>query len=165
MALPHGPGHPASAAECRAAGREDLSELAALYRAFFAEDAIALPAGLEENIAAMLDDPRAAIWLLKAGGGPALGFSSATLTRGAEFGLSAEVEDLYILPAARGQGHSKRLLAAALAWCRARGAKVASVVVTPEAEAEQGLSRFYTAQGFADTGRRIYLCDLAAKPW
>lgn len=140
----------------RTATPGDLETLATLYAAFFAEDAIAVPPALRDNLAAMLADPDALVALAGPAEAP-LGLVSATLTRGAEFGLSAELEDLYVVPAMRGRGLARRLIGHAVAWCEGRGARVLSLVVTPEAEADQGLVAFYARFGFADSGRRLLI--------
>ncbi|MEL6218586.1 MAG: GNAT family N-acetyltransferase [Pseudomonadota bacterium] len=140
--------------ELRAATAADLPALVALYAAFFREDAVPVPAALQANLAAMLDDQDAMIALL---GDPPHGLVSATLTRGAEFGLSAEIEDLYVVPSARGTGLARRLMTHALDWCDRRGARAVSLVVTPEAEAEQELTAFYTRFGFIDSRRRLLI--------
>lgn len=143
----------------RRAGAADAGRLAPLYADFFAEDGIPLPPDLAANLAAMIADPRAAVWCLDApeDAAPPIGFASATLSRGAEFGLSAEIEDLYVVPAHRGHGHARALFETALDWCRALGAAEIAVVVTDIAEADQGLAAFYARFGFRDAGRRILL--------
>lgn len=145
-----------SAAEIRAATPDDAASLAPLYAAFFTEDAVPVPPDLTANLAAMLADPDAMVAILGPSATP-LGLVSASLTRGAEFGLSAEIEDLYVVPEARGQGHARRLLEHAISWCEGRGARVLSLVITPEAEADQGLSALYTRFGFRDSGRLLMI--------
>lgn len=133
----------------RRAGPVDLEILSPLYEAFFLEDAIAVARDdLRGNLAAMLADARAAIWIALGEGGSPAGLSSATLTRGAEMGLTAEIEDLYVVPGFRGQGLSRRLLETALAWAEAQGAREQFLVITPEAEAEQALTKLYARYGF-----------------
>lgn len=142
----------------RPAWPEDAPALEPLFRAFFAEDRIPVSPDLAANLKAMLADDRAQIWVLEIGG-EACGLASAALTRGVEFGLSAEIEDLYVAPAHRGGGHARALIETAIAWCEAQGAREIGLVIAPEAEAEQGLSRFYARFGFADSGRRVFYRD------
>ena len=143
----------------RPARTEDAAALEPMFRAFFAEDRIPISPDLTANLLAMLTDDRARIWVLEVDGAPR-GLASAALTRGVEFGLSAEIEDLYVAPAHRGQGHARTLIETAKAWCAAEGAREIGLVIAPEAEAEQGLSRFYGKLGFIDSGRRVfYLAD------
>lgn len=74
---------------------------------------------------------------------------------GIEYGLSAELDDLYVLPEARGAGVAGGLLEAICAWCRQKGWTALLVTVTPDGEAHHHLSRFYQRRGFARTGRVI----------
>lgn len=138
----------------RRADPTDRDLLAPHFEAFFREDAIAFePTVLRANLAAMLSDDRAAIWIAITDDDVVMGFASATLTRGVEMGLIAEIEDLYVLPGFRRQGLARQLLEAAIAWAEAQGAQEQFVVITPEAEAEQGLTRFYARYGFSLSDR------------
>jgi GNAT superfamily N-acetyltransferase len=76
-----------------------------------------------------------------------------------EWGLG-EIGDLYVLPEARGNGIARRLVQAAIDWCRARGCSAVEVITTPMGEAAHGLSSFYARLGFAATGRTISLLRL-----
>ncbi|MGB6176873.1 MAG: GNAT family N-acetyltransferase [Methylocella sp.] len=77
-----------------------------------------------------------------------------------EWGRLGEIGDLYVLPEARGNGVARRLVEAAVDWCRARGCSAVEVVTTPLGEAAHGLSNFYSRLGFAATGRTISLLRL-----
>ncbi|WP_010142094.1 GNAT family N-acetyltransferase [Oceanicola sp. S124] len=142
-----------SAPELRRAGPADTERLVPLYRAFFDEDGITTPTpALRRNLARMLEDERACILLAEAGG-VVLGLAAGSLTHGVEFGCAAELEDLYVLPDARGRGLARRLAAAVLDWAEDAGATEVYLVITPEAEADRGLTRFYGKLGFARSGR------------
>ncbi len=150
-----------AAPRIRPAGPDHLATLLALDRAVFAEDAIPIPDALAENLGAMRADPDALI--VRLGDGPQpLGHASATLTRGAEFGLAAELEDLSVVPEARGRGYAARRLSAAVAWAESRGARVISLVNTPEAE--QGLAAFSARFGVAPSGRALLNRTTTAEP-
>ncbi|MBR9762604.1 MAG: GNAT family N-acetyltransferase [Rhodobacteraceae bacterium] len=137
----------------RPASARDLDTLVPLYRAFFDEDRIATPTeALRANLALMLADSRARILLAEEDGTP-LGLAAGSLTYGVEFGCAAELEDLYVRPVARGRGLARRLAQAVLDWAAAEGAGKVYLVITPEAEADQGLTRFYERLGFARSGR------------
>jgi len=77
-----------------------------------------------------------------------------------EWGRLGEIGDLYVLPEARGNGIARRLVQAAIAWCRAGGCSAVEVIMTPLGEAAHGLSNFYSRLGFAATGRTISLLRL-----
>ncbi len=77
-----------------------------------------------------------------------------------EWGHLGEIGDLYVLPEARGNRVARRLVQAAIEWCRARGCSAVEVVTTPLVEAAHGLSDFYSRLGFAATGRTISLLRL-----
>lgn len=139
----------------RRATAKDVPELADLYAHFYAEDAIAVSADdIRKNLAAMLQDDRAAVWLAE-DAGRIIGFSSATLTLGVEFGWSSEIEDLYIHPDHRGRGLARRLFQTAVDWAEENGAAEIILMVTPEAEADQGLIAFYEKMGFTRSGRVV----------
>jgi GNAT superfamily N-acetyltransferase len=77
-----------------------------------------------------------------------------------EWGRLGEIADLYVLPEARGNGVARRLVQAAIDWCRARGCSAVAVITTPQGEAAHGLSNFYSRLGLAATGRTISLLRL-----
>lgn len=140
----------------RRAKPEDAEPMTDLYAAFFREDAIETPKEqIRHNLERMLKDERAAIWIAEGEAGEMLGFSSASLTFDVEFGCAAEIEDLYVIPAARGRGLSRHLLMEALGWAEQSGAREIMLVITPESEAEQGLVQFYEKFGFRDSQRTM----------
>ncbi|MEL6979285.1 MAG: GNAT family N-acetyltransferase [Pseudomonadota bacterium] len=138
----------------RRASAEDVDALAPLYAAFFAEDGISVPlSSIRSNLAVMLGDPRACVLIAADADERLIGLSSASLSYGVEFGCSAELEDLYVVPARRGEGVARRLFEAARDWAAAAGARELGLVITAQAEAEQGLTSLYQRLGFARTGR------------
>ena len=142
-------------ADVREATEGDIEELAALYAEFFAEDAIdTADIDLDSNIRRMIRDSRARIWVAVHDGEIA-GLASASLTYGVEFGSAAEIEDLYVTPEARGKGLARRLFETALAWSEAAGAAEILLVITPEAEAAQSLTKLYRRFGFRDSRRIV----------
>jgi len=76
-------------------------------------------------------------------------------------GWSAEMGDLYIVPAWRGRGAARAMVDAAENYLRARGAWGYQVTVTPFGESSHGLRRFYQKLGFAEEGRSILYRKLA----
>ena len=103
------------------------------------------------------DNHWAAIALNK---GHFVGIVTVTSMLYVEGGRVGEIGDLYILPEERGNGVARRLVQAAIDWCRARGCSVVAVTITPLGEAAHGLSNFYSRLGFAATGRTISLLRL-----
>jgi aminoglycoside 6'-N-acetyltransferase I len=137
----------------RRATRSDLDDLLPLYVAFFEEDSISTPeAVIKTNLHRMLEDPRACIFVAEEGAG-IFGLSSSSLTFGVEFGWAAELEDLFVKPAMRRHGWAGRLTASVLDWAADQGASEAILVVTPEAEQDQNLTRYYQKLGFRDSRR------------
>ncbi|WP_417464119.1 GNAT family N-acetyltransferase [Kordiimonas sp.] len=139
----------------RKAERSDTDQLTPLFCRFFDEEGMAVdPARLTENLGRMLDDSRAHI-VLALEGTAIIGFVSITLTIGVEFGLAAEIEDLYVVPDHRGCGLSRQLMEQALAWCEAEEASEVIVVITPTGRDDQGLADFYAKFGFSDSERLV----------
>jgi GNAT superfamily N-acetyltransferase len=89
--------------------------------------------------------------------GQPVGVVTVTTMLYVEWGRMAEIGDLYVLPEHRGRGIARALVQAAVAWSRELGCSAVEVVMTPEGEASHGLSQFYKALGFAETGRTISL--------
>ncbi|MBE1292768.1 MAG: GNAT family N-acetyltransferase [Rhodobacteraceae bacterium] len=140
----------------RPATQSDADTLAPLFRAFFDEDGIDTPTdAIAANLRKILADNRACIFVIAVDGRIA-GFASGILTFGVEFGCAAELEDLYVCPQYRGRGWARPLLAAVLQWAEAQGASETILIITPEAEADQFLTRFYSKFGFKDS-RRIMM--------
>ncbi len=137
----------------RPATPSDLPRLAALYGMFFLEDGIATaPETIEANLAHMIKDPRATIFVAQEAE-EIEGFSAGSLTFGIEFGWAAELEDLFVIPARRGLGWARKLAAAVLEWAEANGAQETYLVITSQAQEEQGLTTFYERLGFENSGR------------
>ena len=88
-------------------------------------------------------------------GGVAVGVATVSIDFGIEYGWSAEMGDLFVLPEWRGRGIFRALIAAVEDYIRAKGAFGYQVSVTPEGESAQGIGEFYRAPGFEDDGRRL----------
>jgi aminoglycoside 6'-N-acetyltransferase I len=136
-----------------------------LVERFFAEEGFQAPPGqIAVQLAALLDDEESAVFLAwrddRAGEPNVVGVATVTTTSGIELGLSAELEDLYVLPEARGLGAGAALIEAVKGWCRSRGCSLVSVVVTPEGQAAHDLFSYYRARGFEETGRTLMFAYL-----
>ena len=94
--------------------------------------------------------------------GEAVGAATVSLEFGIEYGWSAEMGDLYVLPGHRGSGLSRALAATVEDFLKARGAAGYQVTVTAEAEQAHGLRRFYAALGFESEGRALLYKRLAS---
>ncbi len=131
-----------------------------LIERFFAEEGFQTPPGqIPAQLLGLLRDKESAVFLAWHEG-RAVGVATATTTSGIELGLSAELEDLYVLPEARGLGAGSALIEAVKVWCRAQGCSLVSVVVTPEGQAVHNLIDYYRARGFQETGRTLLFAYL-----
>jgi GNAT superfamily N-acetyltransferase len=81
--------------------------------------------------------------------------ATVSLEFGIEYGWSAEMGDLYVVPAWRGRGVSRALIGGIEDFLRRKRASGYQVTVTPIAEALHGMRQYYQALGFEDDGRVI----------
>ncbi|MFN2291771.1 MAG: GNAT family N-acetyltransferase [Anaerolineae bacterium] len=138
----------------------DFEEAVYLVERFFHEEGFnATSARIRTELQFLMFGEDSAVFLAGLGG-QAVGVATVTTTRGIELGLSAELEDLYVLPEARGAGVGDALIDAVKSWCRARGCTLVAVVVTPEGQAAHDLVGYYARQGFAQTGRTLLFAHL-----
>ena len=147
-------------ATARQATMAEFEDALLLLERFFAEEGFDAPpeqmrAELEELITA---DGSAVFlaWLDE----EAVGVATVTTARGIELGLAAELEDLYVVPRARGTGVGASLIDAVKHWCRLQGCSVVAVVITPEGEQTHNLLAYYGSHVFRDSGRRLLYAPL-----
>lgn len=133
------------AAKVRAAGPEDVGALAGLVAAFGAEFDDPVDPGHEERLRQAMAERTT--FLLA--GEPPLGFVAVTL-RQPYWTARPEVlvDDLYVTPDARGRGHGRALLRAAIAAAREQGAGHLELTTTDQDVAALGL---YRAEGMRET--------------
>jgi aminoglycoside 6'-N-acetyltransferase I len=132
-----------------------------LLQRFFAEEGFATPPDrIRLAVRELLQEPESAVFLAWQGS-RAIGVATVTTSRGIEFGFSAEMEDLYVLPEMRGVGAGSALIRAVEGWCLARGCTAIEVVVTPEGQEAHDLIGYYRHRGFQESGRVILLRPLA----
>jgi ribosomal protein S18 acetylase RimI-like enzyme len=105
---------------------------------------------LRQNVEAILDDPGRGFFTLA--GESAVATTTIRISAGG--GASAEIEEIWVQPSARGRGIGSRLLRSAVAECRRRGIQSIELRVTPD-DHEVGIPDFYLKQGFRDRGRQI----------
>jgi GNAT superfamily N-acetyltransferase len=128
---------------------------------FFAEEGFDTPpAQIGVEVQELLREPESAVFLAWYGA-EAIGVATVTTSRGIEYGLSAEMEDLYVLPGKRSLGVGSALICAVQDWCIARGCTALEVVVTPEGQRAHDLVGYYRSRGFQESGRVILLRKLA----
>jgi GNAT superfamily N-acetyltransferase len=92
---------------------------------------------------------------LAASDGEAIGVATVSIEFGIEYGYSAEMGDLYVVPDWRGRGVSRKLVEAVEDYLRAMGSPVYRITLAPYGEEAHGLSQFYSALGFENEGRLI----------
>ena len=140
---------------------EDPGDAIILLQRFFREEGFDTPdAVIAANTRRMQQIDACAI-LLAEEGEEAVGVATVSMEFGIEFGWSAEMGDLYILPAWRGRGVARALVDAVESYLRDKGATGYQVTVTPFGEDNHGLRGFYRALGFAEEGRSILFRTLS----
>jgi aminoglycoside 6'-N-acetyltransferase I len=131
-----------------------------LLERFFAEEGFDIPrAQIGEQLVELIDASDSAVFLARLGESP-VGVATVTTSIGIEFGLSAELEDLYVVPKARGTGVGSALIGAVKDWCKSRGCSLVVVVVTPEGQAVHDLMAYYGKRGFQKSGRTLLFAHL-----
>jgi GNAT superfamily N-acetyltransferase len=134
---------------------DEFDEAFYLLERFFREEGFDTPAeAMRSSLRAMIAAPNSAVFVARLEG-KAVGVATVTTSVGIEYGRSAELDDLYVLPQARGRGIAGALIEAVCSWCGEKGATVVLVTVTPQGAAEHKLLDYYQRRGFANTGRLI----------
>lgn len=149
------------ALDYRLAGVADLPLLLEQIRDFYTEDAIVFhPQRVEQGMAQLLAEPgHGAVLILST---PTLAFAGYitlgwcfSVEQGGRFVL---LDELYLVPAARGQGLGRVALALAADWARRAGAQVVRLEVNHHNARAKAL---YLSCGYADDQRDILTLDLA----
>jgi aminoglycoside 6'-N-acetyltransferase I len=146
----------ATTVEIQEVGVKSFETAFGLLERFFREEGFSTPVEeMRTTLHTMMTAPICAVFLAWRGK-EAVGVSTVTTSVGIEYGRSAELEDLYVLPEQRGSGVASALIEAVCAWCSQKGVSVVLVTVTPEGETEHKLLDYYLRRGFTNT-RRIIL--------
>jgi GNAT superfamily N-acetyltransferase len=141
------------AVEVQAVTAETFAAAVDLLARFFREEGFTTPpAKIAENLGRMLVDHSCWCALAIEHGAP-LGVVTVSTTLYVEWGRLGEIGDLYVLAEHRKRGLARRLVEAAMAWCREQLCSAVSVTVTPIGESRHGLGEFYVRLGFAPSGR------------
>jgi aminoglycoside 6'-N-acetyltransferase I len=136
-------------------GFDAFEEAIYLLKRFFHEEGFAKPAEeMRSSLHAMITASSCAVFIARRGK-EAVGVATVTTSLGIEYGRSAELEDLYVLPKARRSGVASALVEAVCRWCCDQGVSVLLVTVTPAGAAEHKLLDYYQRRGFSNTGRLI----------
>ena len=138
----------------RLTAQDDPRAATALLQRFFREEDFSTPdATIAANLQCMLGIEHCAV-LLAEEQGVGIGVATVSMDFGIEYGWSAELGDLYVLPEHRGKGVSRKLIAEAESWLRRMGAVGYQVTVTHHG-ADADLRRYYLALGFDAEGREL----------
>lgn len=141
-------------------GSEFESAATLLIRFFGEEQFHTPPEIIRQNLKSFIEDDSTAVFVI-GDETEKIGVATISTGIGVELGRAAELEDLYILPEARGKGAARALMIAAQNWCKAQNCEILSIVITSEGEKKHGLSDFYGKIGFRETGRKIMFYDLS----
>jgi GNAT superfamily N-acetyltransferase len=134
---------------------DDPGDAIILLQRFFREEGFDTPDAVIAANTRLMQSIDACAILLAEDGGETVGVATVSLEFGIEFGWSAEMGDLYILPSCRGRGVARALVDAVETYLRGKGVSGYQVTVTPFGESSHGLRSFYRALGFAAEGRSI----------
>lgn len=134
------------------AGLQDTADLLSLARAFHAEDDHPLSRAGKTALCQLLADPSLGFAaLLRRNGRPA-GYAVVCFGFSIEWGgRDAFLDDLYIVPAARGAGVGTWMVECLSSEARQRGVKALHLEIMPGNPAE----RLYVRAGFKDRGSRL----------
>jgi GNAT superfamily N-acetyltransferase len=134
---------------------DDLAGAIGLLCAFFREEGF--PGGretIEVHAREMARLDICGIFVAEAAG-TAVGIATVSLEFGIEYGWSAEMGDLYIIPRWRGRGLARLLTAAIEEFLLSKGVSGYQATVASEGETREHLTAFYRRLGFEDEGRSI----------
>ncbi len=144
----------------RLSAADDLSGAIQLLQRFFREENFGTPDHvITANTHRMTALDSCAIFVAEEGE-KQLAVATVSMDFGIEFGWSAEMGDLYVVPEWRGRAVSRALLNAVEDFLREKGAAGLAVTLTPHALRERGLADYYQRMGFANEGRLILWRDL-----
>jgi ribosomal protein S18 acetylase RimI-like enzyme len=129
-----------------------------MARAFHEEDGHPLTRAGEQALHQLVvGDPYGRCWIVHERGQP-VGYAVLTLGFSIEYGgRDGFIDDLYLVPSARGRGLGRRVLSFLLDEARALGIRTLHLEVATE---NDPAARLYEALGFVAAGRRLLSRDL-----
>jgi ribosomal protein S18 acetylase RimI-like enzyme len=134
------------------ASAEDGARLLEFARAFHAEDGHSLDSQGEEAIAQLPGEPMARCWLIREHGS-SIGYVVLTLGYSIEYGgRNAFIDDLYLVPDARGRGVGTHVMGFVEDQAVALGVRALHLEVDVDNLRAQEL---YRRSGFTESGRRL----------
>ena len=137
----------------RLATPHDARDVTRLLAEFFSHEGRVVP-DLAQNVDTILENPGRGFFTVAG----AHGVATTTIRISAGGGASAEIEEIWVQPSARGRGLGGQLLKTAVSECLRRGIRSIELRVSPD-DQEVGIPDFYTKQGFRHVGRLIYEFD------
>jgi aminoglycoside 6'-N-acetyltransferase I len=139
----------------RRATKAEFEVTLPLLERFFAEEGFeTTSAQIRAGLVGLLSDEESAVFVAWQDA-EAVGVATVTTSSGIEFGLSAELEDLYVDPEVRGRGVGGKLIEAVKSWCRSKRCTLVAAMVTPEGQDAHDLVGYYATHGFRETGRTL----------
>lgn len=138
---------------------DDLSAATGLLIRFFREEGFNTPDPVIAANVSQLAALETCGLFVAIGDGQTIAVATVSLEFGIEYGWSAEMGDLYVVPEWRGRGVSRALLAAVENFLTERGAARYQVTVTPQHHHD--LTHYYEALGFESEGRLILFKKLS----
>jgi GNAT superfamily N-acetyltransferase len=141
---------------------DDTSAAAALLVRFFQEEGFDTPDdAIRRHVRRMPLIETSGLFVAEADV-DTVGVATVSLEFGIEYGWSAEMGDLYVLPEWRGKNVSLALIGAIENFLLEKGAAGYQVTVTPYAQKHHALAGYYAKLGFAGEGRLILFKPLKA---
>src|SRR5258708_6096316 len=132
--------------QCVVATKADLSTMLGLMQAFYTGESLAFAAGCVEALRQLFDEPTVGRAVLIQRDGKTVGYFVLTFGFSLEReGRTALLDELYVMPEARGRGMGKVAVAAAIAMARETGCRALHLEVDRKNER---VRRLYAGVGF-----------------
>ncbi len=134
---------------------DDRVQALNLLQRFFQEEGFETPPEtISRNLQIMLGLDVCAV-IVAEYGDTVIGIATVSMDFGIEYGWSAEMGDLYVVPEWRGRGVSRILVGAVEDVLRSKGASGYQVTLTAHASEHHDLRSYYLSLGFESEGRNL----------